>query len=358
MIVPAFLIYVIRSMFEEVILPQDNYQAGFIIGKRSQRIMHEYVLNSGPWQGLKASIGSERLKNMESAACSTFPQYVEELTGIADGCDLPFSDIFLWNCRGDLFPFIGEGCTTVYAPSPEGILLGHNEDGDPAFRNYCFISKREPAGDNLGFTSFTYPASLNGHTFAVNSAGLAQLVNNIRSLEYGDGVPRQLLSRAILDCHCLDDAFSILKGCRRSGSFHYTLAQKGQKDVLSIEYTPDDVNVLKLHSAYGHANHFVHPRLRNSRQRITPSSAARQMRVDALCMKLSQEPTSKELYLILRDTENSELPIHRTNPNDPDSENTLATVLFLIKPNAVQSRLYGTEGNAQTFAAETPETTH
>ena len=339
-------------MYKEVILPQDNYLAGFIIGECSRRIMHEYVLNSPPWQALKVWIGSERLKEMERASRSTFPQYVDELAGIADGCDLPFSHIFLWNCRGDLIPFASEGCTTVYMTSPEGILLGHNEDGDPVFRNYCFISKRPPEGNNLGFTSFTYPASINGHAFAVNSVGLAQLINNIRSLEYGDGVPRQLFSRAILDCRNLDDALSVLKGHRRAGSFHHMLAQMGQKDVLSIEYTPNKVSILQLRSAYGHANHFIHPQFRNSKQQITASSAARQSCIDELCRKLPVQRSLDDIRRILHNTDNADLPIYRMDPNDPDSENTFATVAFLITSNSIRSRLYFAGNKEQAFAAE------
>jgi len=342
-------------MYEEVILPQDHYQAGFIIGERSRRIMHEYVLHSEAWQTLKAWIGSERLQNMERAARSAFPQYVEELAGIADGSNLPFSQIFVWNCRGDLIPFGSEGCTTVYVPSPDGILLGHNEDGDPAFRGHCFISKREPDANNLGFTSFTYPASINGHTFAVNSAGLTQLINNIRSLEYGDGVPRQLLSRAILDCRSLDEALSVLKGCRRSGSFYHMLAQVGQKDVLSIEYTPDDVSILQLHSAYGHTNHFIHPRFHNSRQRVTASSAARQICIDDLCRKVPIPPSLDDIRRMLFNTDNPDLPVYRMDPNDPDGENTFATALFLIKSNAVHCKLYSAGEREQTFACEIVE---
>jgi len=287
---------------------------------------------------------------MESTARSTFPQYVDELAGIADGCELPFSYVFLWNCRGDLSPFVSEGCTTVYVPSPEGILLGHNEDGDPRLRNHCFISKREPEGNNPGFTSFTYPASITGHTFAVNSAGIVQLVNNIRSLEYGDGVPRQLLSRAILDCWSLDDALSILKGCHRAGSFYHMLAQTGEKDVLSIEYTPDDVSVLRLHSSYGHANHFIHPLFRNSKQRITTSSAARQICIDELCRRLSNPPSLDDIRLMLCNIENPDLPIYRMDPNDPDNEITFATALFYVQSDAVHSKVYVAGDKEQTFA--------
>lgn len=342
-------------MYAEVLLPPDNYQAGFTIGKCSREIMQSYVQASEPWRALKAWIGSRRLKNMESAARAAFPQYVDELTGIADGCELPYSHIFLWNCRGDLLPLAREGCTTVYVPSPAGILLGHNEDGDPGLRNYCFISKRASQGDHLGFTSFTYPASINGHAFAVNDAGLTQLINNIRSLEYGDGVPRQILSRAVLDCRSLDDALAVFRGARRAGSFHHTLAQVGSRDVFSVEYTPDHVSVQRLDAPSGHTNHFIHPRLLDAKQRITPSSAARRVTVDQLCRKLPAAPGMDDIGRMLFSTDNPDLPIYRTNPHDPDGENTFATALFLIKAHTLQARLYGDGGKEQAFACELSE---
>lgn len=339
-------------MYAEVILPPDNYQAGFLIGQRSRETMHTYILTSEPWQALKTWRGSQRLQNMERATRAAFPQYVQELTGIADGCGLPFADIFLWNCRGDLLPFVSEGCTTVCAPSPAGILLGHNEDGDPGFRDHCFISRMKPQDNHPGFTSFTYPASINGHAFAVNTAGLVQLINNIRSLEYGDGIPRQFLSRAILNCRSLDDALAVIKNTRRAGSFHHTLAQVGRSDVFGIEYTPDQVSVLPLESPCGHTNHFIHPRLRDVKQRTTPSSAARQFSVDAHCRKLPAAPGLDDLRRLLFSTNNPDLPIYRTDPDDPDGENTFATALFLIKTNAIQTRLYVAGGTEQAFTCE------
>jgi hypothetical protein len=337
-------------MYEQLILPSDHYRAGFLIGQRSRKIMHEYVLSSEPWQSLKTWIGSERLKNMEDAARTFFPRYVDELAGIADGCKLPFLHVFLWNSRGDIYPFISEGCTTIYAPTPDGVLLGHNEDGDPNLRSHCFISRRDPGSHNSGYLAFTYPASINGHTFSVNSAGIVHLVDNIRSLEYGDGVPRQLLSRALLDCRSLDDVFSILKGCDRAGSFHHLLAQTGEDDILSVEYSPQEVSTLRLHTAYGHANHFIHPRLQNLKQRITPSSAARQIRVDQLCRKLTDSTGPDDIRLMLGDMENRELPIYRPDPADPDNENTLATAVFRVTSDAVQSQVYVAGNKQQDFA--------
>ena len=336
-------------MYEQIILPSDHYRAGFLIGQRSRKIMHAYVLSSKPWQSLMTWIGGKRLKNMEDAARSFFPRYVEELAGIADGCKLPFSHIFLWNSRGDLYPFISDGCTTVCAPSADGLLLGHNEDGDPILRSHCFISKREAGSHNSGYLAFTYPASINGHTFSVNSAGIIQLVDNIRSLEYGDGVPRQLLARALLDCRSLDGILSTLKGCDRAGSFHHLLAQAGEKDILSVEYTPQEVSLLRVHTAYGHANHFIHPRLQNSKQRTTPSSAARQIRIDQLCGKLTDSAGPADIRRMLGDMQNRDLPIYRTDPEDPDHENTLATAVFRVTADALQARIFEAGGREQNF---------
>ncbi|MEJ2167272.1 MAG: C45 family autoproteolytic acyltransferase/hydrolase [Desulfobacterales bacterium] len=337
-------------MYEQLILPADHYRAGFLIGQRSRKIMQEYVLASKPWQSLKTWIGSERLKNMEDAARTFFPHYIDELAGIADGCRLPFSDVFLWNSRGDIYPFISGGCTTVYVPTSDGVLLGHNEDGDPNLRSHCFISRREPGRHNSGYLAFTYPASINGHTFSVNSDGIVQLVDNIRSLEYGDGVPRQLLSRALLDCRSLDEAYSVLKGCSRAGSFHHLLAKAGENEILSVEYTPREVSMLRLRTAYGHANHFIHPRMQNSKQRITPSSAARQKRIDQLCRRLTDSTGASDIRLMLGDKEHRDLPIYRMDPEDPDNENTLMTAVFHVASDAVQAQVYAAEGRQQDFA--------
>ena len=337
-------------MYDVLYLPHDHYQAGFIIGQRSRKIMHEYVLATAAWQSLASWIGSERLKNMENAVRDAFADYMDELAGIANGCELPLEQIFLWNCRGDLTPFISEGCTTVCVPSADGAFLGHNEDGDPNLRPHCFISKREPGGNYPGYTAFTYPASINGHTFAFNTAGLVQLVDNIRSLEYGDGVPRQFLCRAILDCHRLEDAVVTLKDCPRAGSFHHMLAQAGAQGTLSIEYTPQEVSTEWLHSPYGHTNHFIHPRLQDSKQRITPSSAQRQIRIDHLCRKLPKSPGLSDIRLMLGDGGNPDLPIYRADPDDPDHENTLATALFRVTSDAVHSSIYIAGDQKQSFA--------
>nr|WP_265336209.1 C45 family peptidase [Mesorhizobium sp. B2-1-8] len=121
-----------------------------------------------------------------------FPRYWAELQGLASGLELRFDDVFLWNCRGDIWAMAPDGCTTVQLPgSPH--VIGHNEDGDPDFAGPCALAHVASEGGNA-FTAFVYPGSLPGHTFAVTSRGLVQTVNNIRPLAGGAGTPRMVLA--------------------------------------------------------------------------------------------------------------------------------------------------------------------
>ena len=52
---------------------------------------------------------------------------------------------------------------------------------------------------------------------------------------------------------------------------------------------------------------------------------------------------------MLNNTENQELPIFRLNPDDPDKENNLATALFRVTSDAIQSKVYVGGDKEQAF---------
>jgi hypothetical protein len=107
--------------------------------------------------------------------------------------------------------------------------------------------------------------------------------------------------------------------------------------------------MLRKHTAYGHANHFIHPRLQTSKQRITPSSAARQIRIDQLCRKLADSTLPADIRRMLGDMDNRDLPIYRADPEDSDNENTLATAVFRMTSDTVQSWVYVAGNKQQDF---------
>jgi hypothetical protein len=159
------------------------------------------------------------------------------------------------------------------------------------------------------------------------------------------------VARAILDAPDLDAATAILARTDRAAGYHHVLAQAGDPRLLSVEAPASGMDCVELKAPAGHANHLVGRAFGGTvRQRITPSSAARQSRVDALARDLPPDPSPAELCRILGDRADPERPIYRIDAGDGDEECTLATVLFEIGPEDVIWRVF--EGGLDAPAFE------
>ncbi|MBD9679665.1 acyl-CoA--6-aminopenicillanic acid acyl-transferase [Pseudomonas sp. PDM18] len=316
------------------------YDIGLGLGRFGRDAVHQRLRPLPLWQSLAARAGSDVAKTMQTQVEAGFPRIWEEIRGLADGLELPVEEVFLWNCRGDFVsPQSVDGCTTVFGPAAEGWLIAHNEDGLPSLEGACGLLQAAPE-QGMAFTSFVYPGSIPGHTFAVNAAGLVSTVNNIRPANIPTGLPRQVLARAVLDCASLDEAVDVLSRAGRAGAFHYTLGQVGSGHLLSVEACSSDVVVRKVRRLGGHANHLLDAGLAAAGQRITGSSGSRQHRVDGLLGDGAGLLDESRALAILRDVAGPELPIYRRAEDDPDEENTLATAVFRIGANSVEWRVY------------------
>lgn len=323
------------------------YDIGLGLGQFGREAVHRHLLPLELWQRLSSLVGSEAARSMRAAVERCFPRYWQEIEGLAAGLELPVDEVFLWNCRGDFVqPQSVDGCTTVLGPTAGGTLIAHNEDGFPQLRGQCALVSFTPE-QGLGFTSFIYPGSIPGHTFAVNEKGLVVTVNNIRPCAIPTGLPRQVLGRASLDAARIDEAVDILASEGRAGAFHHSLGQAGSGRLVSLEGTSEGVSVVEVVRPFGHSNHLVHPALESVAQRITGSSGNRQHCVDGLLAGLGERLDEGQALAILRDSSGGELPVYRCAADDPDDENTLATALFLIGAQAVDWAVY-TEADTGT----------
>lgn len=310
--------------------PQD---IGFVLGRFGADPVHRYLKHAQSWATVMQWKGSAASAAMSKAVREQHPRYWQELQGMAQGLALPLEDVFLWNCRGDLWAMAPDGCTTVQLPGKDYPMFAHNEDGDPNFSGACAIAEIQVEGQ-ARFASFVYPGSLPGHTFAVNDHGLAMTVNNLRTVNAGVGLPRMVLTRAILDLDTPAAAVQYLQGASRAGGFHLTLCKAGAKELLSVEFTSHACSVLAIEKPSVHANHMVHGSLAHEPQIITESSACRQRRGDAMLA------TASSPMAILFDQENAQFPIYRTAPDDSDHENTLATAHIQIHAEHVAWKIH------------------
>jgi hypothetical protein len=323
------------------------YDVGAALGRFGQAALQDHFRTSAAWRELATRRGDPLLGVMAGIVRDRFPRYWAELQGLAIGLALPFDDVFLWNCRGDIWAMAPDGCTTVQLPgSPH--VIGHNEDGDPDFAGRCALAHLASEG-GTPFTAFVYPGSLPGHTFAVTAKGVVQTVNNIRPLAGGGGTPRMVLARAILDAPDLDAALTVLKCTPRAGAFHLTLAQAGDERLLSVEFTARALSIDRLQAARVHSNHLIHADTGRISQIVTGSSGVRQRRGEMLLGQTLQSDPQGRALGILWDAADAELPIYRTDPADSDVENTLASAVFRVGADKVEWSVYDGPHEAVRF---------
>lgn len=305
-------------------------EIGRALGRFGAAPMRRLVLPSTYWAQTQAWAGSDRLRQMQEATRGALPELFAEVEGLAEGLGLPFEQVFAWISRGDLRADLPEGCTTVMLPGPSR-LIAHNEDGDPEERHECGLIRAAPAGAP-GFAAFFYPGSVPGSAFGVNDEGLVVTVNNVRAAHAPAGVPRMLVGRAMLGCRTLDQAIRLIEALPRAGGFHFAMAQAGDHRLFSVEFTGAAVSVVELTAPSAHANHLIHPGMADLAQQITRSSADRQSRAEAL---LGRPPLA-----ILQDAAPGGLPIFRTDPADPDGENTVVSLLAQLDDRSARLAIH------------------
>lgn len=312
----------------------DHYAVGRNIGILSKRIFADYIKPSENFQRLLPWRDNGWLAQVDEITKSRLPAVYRELQGLADGCEQSFNDMLLWNCRGDLLPTGPEGCTSILANRENDILLAHNEDGDPNLRDDCFILDAKLT-NGTRFVCFAYPASIPGHTLGANSHGLAYTVNNIRLYDNSPGLPRMLSARALLEAKSTDDFITLLNQEKRVGGFHFMVADCINKNPQTVEAPLQGVSAQSISDLGVHANHLVHSKFSHIEQHITQSSHARQERMEVLSQMSRLDVQEQDFLRILGDQENTDLPIYRTDTDDPDGENTLATVMFRLTSEGI-----------------------
>jgi hypothetical protein len=272
----------------------EPYDIGYRLGELARAVFADYMEQSSAWRAVRRWRGDPFVQQLREAAQTHCPALLVELDGMAAGLGWSAEEIFLWNCRGELIHNAPDGCTTLAAVEGNARFIAHNEDGDPFLRERCALVEVQPAG-KPGFVSFYYPGSLPGHTFAANRAGLVQAINNLRIRVPASGVPRMILSRAVLDAASLDEALRILRDTPAASGFHHTLGCAGDGRLLSVEASARRCSVQTVSTIAGHANHLIHPGCEAEAQIVTDSSRDRQARVEqpplphcSMCCKIAR----------------------------------------------------------------------
>ncbi|RZI40866.1 hypothetical protein EGT07_21450 [Herbaspirillum sp. HC18] len=82
-------------------------------------------------------------------------------------------------------------------------------------------------------------------------------VNNLRALQVAPGLPRMMVARAMLDMPDVASALAYLQQAPRSGGFHITLAQAGNRTLTGVEFHAGVCSAMEIERPALHANHMI-----------------------------------------------------------------------------------------------------
>lgn len=327
----------------------DATSRGTAIGKAVAESVHDAVLSQTEFtKTMDTFLGTPYLAALRDATERAFPEYIEELTAMANAAEIEPEKLFVWNCRGDLrFPpdtaearlnSLTEGCTTIMAPGGTSTsapaIIAHNEDGDGAFMSHRYWVKVSP-NSGPSFESFLYPGMLPGHSFGVNAAGLVQTINNIRPDDLKPGIPRHFICRAILAAESLHEAVSHLQRTDRASGFHHAIAFPGMAAPASIEAPASGMVLRNVDKAQAHANHLIDDYFSKIEQVVTKSSDYRQRTVDQY-LNDGGDPLRPEDILFQQSSDGGQSVLRRPRDGGDDYGCTLATGVFRLFENRVE----------------------
>ena len=255
-----------------------------------------------------------------------YPDYVAEMEGLAQGADRPFEEVFLVNMRAEyraLAPERLAGCTDISVMTPGTALLGHTEDGSPAFQGQTYLVTVTVSG-KPAFTAFSYPGFLCSNAFGFNAEGIFYSINNVDPLGGRIGLGRHLVARSVLEARTLDDAIRRATPPGRATGFNYNIGSLAERRVVHLEVSPESHSLREAEGTYAHTNHYSE--IPGIAQDIGPSSEARLQRATAL-LRQAQLRDATGLLALLGDEDGDGYPIHRT-ATAPDTSTTLCTALF------------------------------
>jgi len=202
---------------------------------------------------------------------AVYPQYVEELEGIAEGSGVPFEEIFLSMCEELWEPAAWRrGCTDMAARGGATLrgstLIAHTNDLLPQAEDNLVLLKVQASDEPqfLGVSSGGIALSA-----GFNAAKICLTGNQLDNNDIRPGVPRLLVVRAILASRHLSEAMDHCLLPQRASSYNNLLAD-ANGEVYCMEGSATDCEAIYIEEdILAHTNHYISPAMR--RYEASPS---------------------------------------------------------------------------------------
>ncbi|KAK1438485.1 hypothetical protein QVD17_04294 [Tagetes erecta] len=305
---------------------EDSYQIGVSIGNHfsdliKSRLITDTIFNSQLLPFAQSPQSQSLLQSLTNNNSTNFPNYWNELKGLAHGSGVPFLHIMILNFRKEILPFVPkpksfedeelmDDCSDVLVVSDAMAVAVHNEDANVALVAHTYLIKAT-LSNGLCYTAYTYAGELPSCAFGFNNHGLAFTLNSVPPVEseiVAGGIGRNFVSRDLLEATSLEDALTRIRSSLVSVGHSYNLIDVNSRKILNVETAScQRISVHEIGSnPFFHANMYLHLAVDQVHDQ---NSISRQHRA-ALLPKESKQ----DLISLLGDTDDSEYPIFMKGP--------------------------------------------
>jgi isopenicillin-N N-acyltransferase-like protein len=264
-----------------------------------------------------------------------YPQYIDEIVGISEGADVPFEDLAVMVAMEavTMDALHLTKCTSLAVngeQSADGhVLLAHNEDWLPEDEPNVVIIHATPDNEPP-FLAMTYGGLLPNIGF--NAAGIAQCCDSVYPNDSRIGIPRVIVSRAVLGSQTPADAIYHMVVPHRAAGYNHLLAHESG-ELYNVEVSARRFAILYAHEDYVvHTNHYLDPGMQSIEYESDELISTRVRYFRALrLLKSSHQHTIKSLQAIQRDHVNYPNSIcnHAVEGSHPlDREKTINSIVI------------------------------
>jgi isopenicillin-N N-acyltransferase-like protein len=189
-----------------------------------------------------------------------YPQYVEEMQGIAEGSNIPFDELVVLTVMeavtSDALHLTR--CTSMAlndeCTADGHVLAAHNEDWVPDDEDDVFIIQARPK-DEPPYMAMTYGGLIPNIGF--NAYGIGQLIDSVYPNDSRIGIPRLVVARAVLAAKTPGGAIHrALIPHRAAGYNHMIVHESGE--IYSVEVSARRFAILYNEDGYVvHTNNYL-----------------------------------------------------------------------------------------------------
>jgi isopenicillin-N N-acyltransferase like protein len=264
-----------------------------------------------------------------------YPQYVEEMLGMSEGAKVAFEDLAVLHAMEavTMDALHLSRCTSFAVNeqrTADGHVLGaHNEDWLPEDEDDVVVIHATPKEDPP-YLAMTYGGLLPNIGF--NAYGIAQFCDSVYPTDSRIGIPRIIVSRAVLAAKTPGEAIrSALMPHRAAGYNHLIVHESGE--IYNVEVSSRKFAILYGENGYlVHTNNYLDETMKTIEKDPEELISSRVRYFRALRMVKHEESHSiKTLQSILRDHVNFSNSIcnHAIDIKDPlDREKTINSLVI------------------------------